>query len=699
MESSVTRMRPVHLAALALSVLLGGSCMLFWDVPVPPHDGYEEGEENEDTSAETPDLDVDEPGGDDTDGEEPHCLTDADCRDDNLCNGQEACEPSTGACVPGTPLEDGFVCGAEPRRICLDETCEDSVCGDGFIDTGAGEFCDPPDGDTCTDDCRQRCTIDEECLDDGNVCNGEEYCNVETRLCGSRNPPNDGAECSTSPRRICLSGVCQDSICGDGFPDGAADVPEQCDDGNAVQGDGCDNDCTYSCVADGDCEDGDVCSEDSCDTSSHTCGHAPAPPGAVCRPVAGDCDVEETCDGVSASCPPDGFRPGTVMCRASAGVCDVEDRCTGSSASCPPDGFQPSSLVCRAASGACDAAERCTGSSAACPSDGFLSGSSVCRASAGPCDAAETCTGGSRDCPPDGYAPTGTLCRASAGVCDVEETCGGTSVACPADAFRPSTTVCRPQGSSCDIEERCTGGSAACPPDATNCLSNGNPCSSPGQCASGYCVDGVCCQNACTGVCNACNLPGLAGTCSPVTADGAAATAEGCTAGDEGCRLCSSGSCTVYTSGAHGCPPGTYCNGSGNCSTVVCTGDTDWGAGPSGCNAANQRCSGTSCITCADAGGYFLDYCWYTGATGQSCTTVCSSHGGVAVSNCQWGSAYSGYCDVCRHFHPSITTCGSELYGPGYSEMMGTCISLLSMSMDVCSTTSTLSLRYCGCRR
>ena len=37
-------------------------------------------------------------------------------------------------------------------------------------------------------------------------------------------------------------------------------------------------------------------------------------------------------------------------------------------------------------------------------------------------------------------------------------------------------------------------------------------CSGNSQCASGFCVGGVCCESACNGGCGACNLPGFVGT-------------------------------------------------------------------------------------------------------------------------------------------------------------------------------------------
>jgi len=40
----------------------------------------------------------------------------------------------------------------------------------------------------------------------------------------------------------------------------------------------------------------------------------------------------------------------------------------------------------------------------------------------------------------------------------------------------------------------------------------------PGQCLSMHCVDGVCCDTACDGPDQICNLPGREGTCLPITA-------------------------------------------------------------------------------------------------------------------------------------------------------------------------------------
>ncbi|MEZ4295611.1 MAG: hypothetical protein R3B70_11595 [Polyangiaceae bacterium] len=49
----------------------------------------------------------------------------------------------------------------------------------------------------------------------------------------------------------------------------------------------------------------------------------------------------------------------------------------------------------------------------------------------------------------------------------------------------------------------------------------GSVCAANNECASGQCVDGVCCATACGGLCMACNVSyhgvnGMNGTCLPI---------------------------------------------------------------------------------------------------------------------------------------------------------------------------------------
>jgi len=75
-------------------------------------------------------------------------------------------------------------------------------------------------------------------------------------------------------------------------------------------------------------------------------------------------------------------------------------------------------------------------------------------------------------------------------------------------------------------------------------LADGDPCTRSAACLSGHCVDGVCCDLACDGACEACvasKTCGQDGTCAPVTA-GTDPDAE-CTAPN----VCFAGSCQSGT--------------------------------------------------------------------------------------------------------------------------------------------------------
>jgi cysteine-rich repeat protein len=173
-----------------------------------------------------------------------------------------------------------------------------------------------------------------------------------------------------SPTQYCLDGACRENESsdpwiadadadggddqGDGLPEDEADVDmmqedvppicgnsivdpgEECDDGNTVDGDGCDGDCTFSCRTDNDCSDGWPCTDNFCDLIVHRCTFPTSTAGTLCRTPAGYCDIEERCDGSSPACPPDSFVPsgqdcddGQICTRDDA--CDGNGHCTGTS--------------------------------------------------------------------------------------------------------------------------------------------------------------------------------------------------------------------------------------------------------------------------------------------------------------------------------------------------------------------------------
>lgn len=242
---------------------------------------------------------------------------------------------------------------------------------------------------------------------------------------------------------------------------GSADAGEQCDDGNLSGGDCCSPDCAFETAGSACSGDGIDCTDDRCDGAG-ACQHPPAAVGAICRAAAGDCDVEERCDGAAGACPADAWRPATTPCRPSAGECDLVEQCDGASPQCPVDAKRSS--VCRAAVDLCDLEERCDGSGDACPVDRLAAPAAPCRPAAGACDAPELCDGSSTACPSD--AKLGGECRAASGPCDVAERCDGASDGCPADVAAADGTSCS-DGAFCNGDERCLSGT--CQPDAPPC--------------------------------------------------------------------------------------------------------------------------------------------------------------------------------------------------------------------------------------
>ena len=86
-----------------------------------------------------------------------------------------------------------------------------------------------------------------------------------------------------------------------GCGNGTLDPGEDCDDRNLMPGDGCEVDCSYTCVFDAECDDGDACNGLEQCTSLNVCAAAAAPPS---------CDDSEPCTTDSCdAATPDGGDP------------------------------------------------------------------------------------------------------------------------------------------------------------------------------------------------------------------------------------------------------------------------------------------------------------------------------------------------------------------------------------------------------
>lgn len=72
-------------------------------------------------------------------------------------------------------------------------------------------------------------------------------------------------------------------------------------------------------------------------------------------------------------------------------------------------------------------------------------------------------------------------------------------------------------GGPCTFDSNCQSG-LGCSAGGTCLRNNGQFCTANSDCKFNFCTDGVCCNNSCTGLCFACDLPGNVGSCTAVPA-------------------------------------------------------------------------------------------------------------------------------------------------------------------------------------
>ncbi|HEX3696151.1 MAG TPA: hypothetical protein VH374_12275 [Polyangia bacterium] len=293
--------------------------------------------------------------------------------------------------------------------------------------------------------------------------------------------------------------------------------------------------CTAVCVDDGvqgQCANNDGCCPSGCNANNDS----------DCKPTCGNGVIEqgEVCDGnCPTSCAPLGCTKQRLQGSGCAAKCvsdglqtvcqDNDDCCPGTANNCNATNDKECAAVCGNGvieSGEhCDPVTSCQTQLAACVSDKMTVKTRQGSAS----DCTFQCTSTARTCVSgDGYCPDG--CR-------------------------------RPQDDDCPKEP-------------------GEMCSAGSDCRLGFCHDAVCCDSACTGSCQSCDLPGHVGTCSPFDFS----------ADNSNC-----GSCGTVCSNNHVTPS---CAG-GVCGGACQTGWTDCNKNKQtdGCEI-NTAASATDCGTC-----------------------------------------------------------------------------------------------------
>ena len=93
-------------------------------------------------------------------------------------------------------------------------------------------------------------------------------------------------------------------------------------------------------------------------------------------------------------------------------------------------------------------------------------------------------------------------------------TCVPSSADCGLNACQSGTC-----SSSCTTDAECSGGAYCSAGACVEKDADGEPCTEGRTCMSTFCSDGVCCDSACTGQCEACNLTASVGKCSGVNGE------------------------------------------------------------------------------------------------------------------------------------------------------------------------------------
>ncbi len=431
--------------------------------------------------------------------------------------------------------------------------------------------------------------------------------------------------------------------------------------------------------------------DDNC-TGAHTCDSAGAcrlKVGQACS-AAADCASDFCADGVCCNTACDGA---CDVCSQAAGA-NQDGQCTLSPAGSPgaPD---CSPYLCNGTSAVC--AGGCS-SDAGCAAGAYCAADGTCKATLAQGAACDTAAGqdclvaGCRACATPGGCVDGYCCdTACDGACDTCDATPGTCTIQPASA--PGAPACEPylcSGSTSGCATSCAGNAdcgakAFCSAGAcVGTKTRGESCTNDAACASDHCADSVCCDTACGGQCEACNLQGASGTCTPVVGAPRGARAACPKGGPD--TPCASAACdgtertscadfadSTVTCAVASCENGVaklaaHCDGAGQCAQpqsvdcgayacdattckTTCNGDGDC-AGDRHCDQTSHQCVASSKCTDAttslDPAGNSTSCSPYVCADGI-CKTACTSS----------GDCIAGYlCD------PALSTCTPQASAP-----------------------------------
>lgn len=503
------------------------------------------------------------------------CQSDAECggqEDGNLCNGTLYCDksevPFTCEINPATIVS----CATDGDTACSKNVCNPSTGMCGMVDQSGS--CD--DGNACTsgDACQSgvcvggpvtcECQFQADCatMEDGNLCNGTLYCDLQSGSCVLN--PASVVTCPDVNDTACVRNRCQPMTgeCAMTHEPGGT----SCDDGDScTSGDSCqDGICTAGtttcqCQEDADCvplEDGDLCNGTLyCNKQQGTCVLNPATV-ITCSTTNDTICLANTCQPSTGTC--------TMTAVNAGGACDDLNVCTTGD-TCNAGQCQPGTNQCQCALDSdCSAFE-----------DGDACNGTLY------CDKAQV----------------PALCSvnpATVVTCDPSE-----DTSCSVNTCNKATGICGMEaineGGSCNDGDSCTSGDA-CTAGACQGVSSCTPCQSHDDCFSLNAAMNICYGYGCdftTGVCTLQNAP-----------DGSNCDLDGiyCT-GD----TCSAGTCQPGALFCTSCDSDADCVGQpvGECQVQHCDIDPEVGDGAcypqpvadgTPCDSDNNPTTSQSCV-------------------------------------------------------------------------------------------------------
>jgi len=564
--------------------------------------------------------------------------------------GQMSCSSNTPSGGPGRGGSDGgpdsikrdagsdvaCLAAAAPRKT-LGSTCGcDSDCDSGFC----------IDGVCCASACQETCKA---C----NVPGMMGTCTfVPTGL-----KPRDPATCKKSEVATCgLDGTCDGNGACRQYPAGTVCLAGTCD-GAAVSG-------INVCTGNGRCLPGSlkICVPYTCNQAQKDCA-------AACTTSA-DCSTGHAC--VAGSC---GAKPKGAVCtkdddcegkHCHDGVC-CESSCQGACVSCNLVGHEGTCWPI--AAGLADPRGVCKDSGAASCGQ------------TGSCDGMGNCDKYSR-----GTVCSPPLCSGdrllTAATCDGQGACSQPDVnECP--PYRCINGACKvpcATDTDCQPGHACVNGS--CGPKQP-----GQACAANSECASNFCVDGVCCTEACQGACRSCALPSSKGRCTNLP--------DGSSDSRNVCRDMGAGSCK--TDGR--------CDGGGGCriykKDTPCAGEScnnNVYVGPSACDGTGTCVAprSQSCAPFACNGNKCFDAC----TQDKNCVPPNVCNGNSCGKKMNGASCNNGPLEcisqICAQGICCATACDGVCKSCALTNSRGTCTNLPAGQADSTNTCVDQGAASCG---